>query len=78
MIEGPRTDTYHNRELPERVWTTCAGCPAFRVFDFHYFYCRRLGDQTKPDKWNAGWQRVRATYNDVYPAPCGLQTVIDP
>lgn len=72
-IAGPRVDTYHNRELPDREWSSCKGCPSLRVFDFHYFYCRLLGDQSKPDAWNAGWMRLSdITFHADCPAPCGL------
>jgi hypothetical protein len=68
---GPLPDAYHLHELPGHNWLTCRGCPAFRVFDWHYFYCRHLGDQSQPDAWNAGWKRIgSATYKDA--APCGL------
>jgi hypothetical protein len=30
-------------------YLSCRGCKWLRVQDFHYFYCRDLGDQTKPD-----------------------------
>lgn len=33
---------------------SCVGCPMLRVHDFHYFYCRALGDQSKQD------------YSDIY------------
>lgn len=71
MTLGPRPDEYHRRELPEHNWVTCRGCPALRVHDFHYFYCRHLGDQSKPDAWNAGWKRLGDT---AYPeeTPCRL------
>lgn len=79
MGEGPRPDAYHRREIPEHVWTTCNGCPAFRVFDFHYFYCRRLGDQSKPDAWNAGWKRLGGmTWNEERQVPCALPEVASP
>lgn len=71
---GPRPDAYHNREIPEHQWTTCDGCPALRVFDFHYFYCRHLVDQSHPDTWNKGWMRIKVTHNEASPAPCGLDT----
>jgi hypothetical protein len=32
----------------------CVGCPFLRVHDFHYFYCRALGDQAKPDYSETG------------------------
>jgi hypothetical protein len=35
--------------LIEMERDSCVGCPFLRVHDFHYFYCRALGDQTKPD-----------------------------
>lgn len=71
--DGPRVDEYHNRELPDHAWASCHGCPSLRVFDFHYFYCRRLGDQAKPDEWNVGWARLSETvWNEEEPAPCGL------
>ena len=72
MGDGPRCDVPQTRKLPNHQWTTCQGCPSFRVFDWHYFYCRHLGDQTKPDAWNAGWKRVRHTHNEEEPAECGF------
>lgn len=79
-MDGPRPDAYHNRELPDHGWVTCHGCPALRVHDFHYFYCRRLGDQSKPDEWNAGWHRLWSgpTWNEASPAPCALATTAQP
>jgi hypothetical protein len=74
--DGPRIDSYHNHEIPEHQWTTCRGCPSLRVFDFHYFFCRRLGDQTRPDEWDAGWSRLHdIAWNEDRPAACGLAIV---
>lgn len=68
---GPSPCQHHLRELPGYNWLTCSGCSALRVFDWHYFYCRHLGDQSKPDEWNAGWKRIgNVTHKDA--APCGL------
>ncbi|WP_394436728.1 hypothetical protein ACGGKE_07790 [Sphingobium naphthae] len=70
---GPRPDEYHRRELPGDAWVKCQGCPAFRVHDWHYFYCRHLGDQTKPDAWSEGWKRLATPiYKRADLAPCGL------
>ena len=73
LSEGPTPDEYHRRELPGKGWVTCRGCSALRVSDFHYFYCRRLGDQTKPDAWNAGWHRIdKIVWPEAADVPCGL------
>lgn len=70
---GPRIDEYHRKELGGD-WVSCKDCPMLRVFDFHYFYCRHLGDQTKPDKWNDGWFRLWSgiTHKALDEAPCKL------
>lgn len=76
---GPRPCGYHRHELPGRDWVTCKGCPAFRVFDWHYFYCRHLGDQSQPDAWNAGWRRLsETTFERAELAPCGLPEQKEP
>jgi hypothetical protein len=75
---GPRPHHRERKELPEHQWTTCNGCPAFRVFDWHYFYCRHLGDQTKPDEWNAGWKRVPASHENAAASSCGLPEQEEP
>lgn len=74
-VIGPRVNPYLNKELPEHQWTMCRGCPSFRVFDWHYHYCRHLGDQAKPDQWNEGWLRIDPEHNEVEPPPCGLPVV---
>lgn len=69
---GPRVDDYHRKELGGE-YVTCRGCPSLRVFDWHYHYCRFLGDQTKPDEWNAGWRRLPdTTFESVGEVPCKL------
>jgi hypothetical protein len=75
--EGPRVDEYHRRELPGKFWSTCHGCPALRVFDFHYFYCRYLGNHDHPDAWNAGWYRLwgGVVWSEKAPPECYLPTV---
>lgn len=51
---------------------SCRGCPAQRVHDWHYNYCRRQGDQTKPDAaYTCGWHRV------WWEPDCGLPVVED-
>jgi hypothetical protein len=55
---------------------TCAGCPMLRVHDWHYFYCRHLGDQSKPDEWNAGWYRLHKI-NAIDTTACGLEVIDD-
>lgn len=51
--EGP-VPTDYNGELPKPV-LICHDCRHLRVHDFHYWYCRVLGDQTKPDKGDDPW-----------------------
>lgn len=78
MTDGPRTCHQHRRDLPhDQSWTTCRGCPALRVHDWHYFFCRRLGDQGKPDEWpGEGWRRLNMTvWKHERPVPCGLPEV---
>lgn len=71
---GPRPHAKQRFELPEYDWVTCYGCPMLRVFDWHYFYCRELGDKSFPDEWNRGWHRLyRTTWEER--APCGLVEV---
>jgi hypothetical protein len=45
--EGPHW-TDENGEL-DTPYLSCRGCPWVRVHDFHYMYCRDLGDKSKPD-----------------------------
>jgi hypothetical protein len=45
--EGPHWTT-ENGELSE-PYLSCHGCKWLRVHDFHYFYCRDLGDKSQPD-----------------------------
>lgn len=76
---GPRPDEYHLRELPGNDWVTCRGCPKFRVHDWHYYYCRHLGDQSQPDRWWEGWARVQGTaYKDPSLVPCHLPVHKEP
>ncbi len=72
---GPRPDERHRRELPGSDWVTCRGCPSLRVVDWHYFYCRHLGDQSQPDEWSAGWSRLWGGRVYKETAPCGLPTL---
>jgi hypothetical protein len=57
MSKGPEW-TDENGELKER-YLSCANCDFRRVHDWHYFYCRDLGDQSKPDlnPYNGGLRR---------------------
>lgn len=48
-------------------YLSCRGCTWLRVHDGHYFYCRDLGDKTKPDftgPYNGGMKRLHS-----YPRP---------
>jgi hypothetical protein len=45
--EGPCL-TDENGAL-DQLYLTCHGCKWLRVHDFHYFYCRDLGDKSQPD-----------------------------
>lgn len=59
MAEASPQIDYNNNEELGGDWVTCNGCPSFRVNDWHYFYCRFLGDQTMPDKcYTKGWFRL--------------------
>ena len=48
-------------------YSSCYGCKWLRVHDFHYFYCRDLGDKSKPDYtsvYSGGMERIHS-----YPHP---------
>lgn len=63
--EGPDWTDEHG-ELPV-PYLSCAGCKWLRVHDFHYFYCRDLGDKQQPDYtsvYSGGMKRVLS-----YPDP---------
>jgi hypothetical protein len=62
---NPVDDTFEGPRRYDAEWThgpeaMCYGCPNLRVHDFHYWYCRALGDQSKPDfdPYNGGQQRI--------------------
>ena len=41
------------------AYMSCRGCSSVRVHDYHYFYCRSLGEQEKPDRaYTGGWYRL--------------------
>lgn len=64
--EGP-VPTDYNGELPDPV-LICHGCRHLYAHDFHYWYCRALGDQSKPndgDWWRSGW--AKRLWNGAYP-----------
>ena len=63
--EGPAW-TDQNGDLP-KPYLTCHGCMWLRVHDFHYFYCRDLGDKAQPDwtsVYSGGMKRLHG-----YPRP---------
>jgi hypothetical protein len=63
--EGP-TLTNENGAL-DYQYPSCRGCKWLRVHDWHYFYCRDLGDKSKPDYtsvYSGGMRRIF-----TYPRP---------
>lgn len=63
--EGPIL-TDENGEL-DKSYLTCRGCKWFRVHDWHYYFCRDLGDKTKEDRpySGGGWRQLhRAPHPD--------------
>lgn len=58
MKEGP-TLTDEDGQLPA-PYLSCRGCKYRRIHDYHYFYCRDLGDQSKADMdpYNGGLARL--------------------
>ena len=59
--EGP-VWTDERGELPEK-YLSCVGCKWLRVHDFHYFYCRDLGDKTQPDYTSVYTGGMRRLWN---------------
>jgi len=57
---------------------TCIGCEHVRVHDWHYFYCRDIGNKSLPEDWT--WWFSGATVRVwSYPKPhkyCKLSNVM--
>ena len=67
MSEGPvLTDEGGELKTP---YLSCVSCIWARVHDYHYFYCRDLGDRSQPDYTSMYTGGMKRLHNWPHPDP---------